>query len=634
MSRRDALTAAVQAADLPALLAEFHPDSKAKPGKAGVYFASWRGNENTPALSVNRNGGRWLWKDQATGDGGNAFDYLVGIVGMTKQEAAELLLQKAGIPSEPVDNENDFKPIPKSSYEVFLRGETARIAAMAGRGFNKRLLREYQIVPAPDNPDDALIPITSPEGVILQVKRRFAEEKKRGMKYTYEHSGYGGPAWCSSNSRQASDLYIIEGELNAIIAHAALTEAGENIGVMGVAGANNAIFDGLARGKHVFVYADDDKSGREAVDRWVSEAREEGARSVHRLPAGAMDFCDYAGAYGRSALANHLQEMRRNSRQVFGVEDRMVGRYSVRDLVRSAKRYISGEVIHSTGIEAIDKETGGIRETGLYGVAGLSSMGKSSFARRILLEEVRRGGTVRLYSPDQSPHAIYRLLASLLSDVGPKEIRTGQLSASAQRRYGDVVAARLAWTKLYQHVITEVSSRFQVSEAGNIREISKDMRRAVDQGVTMFGVDYIQMLEPEGRDTSDGVAAMQLQEVASEVGRPVITAMQLAKYKFPATRLDARPNLNDIQGAGAYHQACEMVFMVFNDNIYERKYGGPDYVPLHDPPDVSRILLRKDKEGEGELDFQAKWIARLAAFKDPQKPSLNEEQKGLLWLPS
>lgn len=629
MSRADALTTAVRMVDLPSLVGDLYPDSKAKPGTAGVYFASWRGNTNTPAFSMSRSDGKWLWKDQATGEGGNAFDFLVKIAGLAPQEAAHHLLQRTGIPDEPSDGDKAYRPLAESHAEPFQTASRVKIPAMAGRGFNGALIEQYRIVPAPDNPADALIPITNPEGVILQVKRRFHKPSK--SKYRYEHKGYGGPAWCSPNSRQASELYIIEGELNAIIAHAALVEAGEtNIGVMGVAGAENELFDGLVMGKHVFIYSDDDEAGRKALDRWSNEAREQQARSVHRLPAQPMDFCDYAGRHSRTALAALLKDMRHHSIQVYGVLDRMVGTYSVRDLIESAKRYIHGEIIHPTGISEIDEETGGIRETGLYGVGGLSSMGKSSFMRRILIEEVRRGGTVRVYSPDQSPFAIYRLLASLLCDVGPHEVRSGRLSATTLKRYGDLATARRHWQKAYQYVVTELASRFQVSEAASIREISKDMRRAVDQGVTMFGIDYIQMLEPEGRDSRDGLAAHQLQEVASEVGRPVIVAMQLAKYKFPPTRVDPTPMLTDIQGAGAYHQACEMVFMVHNDHIYERKYAAPDWVPQHDPPNVSWVHLRKDKEGEGDKAFKALWIARLAAFKDPTRPGLEDEIKGFL----
>lgn len=635
-SRGDALTAAVRAVDLPALMAEFFPESHAKPGTTGVYFASWRGNENTPAVSVNRRDQVWLWSDKATGDGGNAFDFLVKVVGMERQEAAEYLLAKAGLPSAGGahdDGRPSYRPIPEAAYKAFGNAVPVPITAIRGRGFNKRLLAKYRIIPAPDHPDDALIPITNPDGVVIQVKRRYGKPRGKDGKerYRYEHSGYGAPPWCSEGSRNYGTLFIIEGELNAIIAHAALEEAGEvGFGVMGVAGAESALFDGLCNGKHVIIYTDDDEAGARAAERWSDEARRQGARSVHRLEPQEEDFCDYAGRAGRSALALLITELRQRAKQVYGAMDRMVGAYSVKQLTESAKRYIHGHVIHSTGITAIDKETGGIREAGVFGVGGLSSMGKSAFMRRIFIEHVRNGGIVRLYSPDQSPHAIYRLLASLLSGVGIQEARQAALSELTLALYGDPTAAIRAWEEAYQHVILDLSQRFQVSEESSIREISKDMERAVDQGVTMFGVDFIQLLEPESDKERDGQAAKELQKIAMALGRPVVAGMQLAKYKFPTTRKVGLPVLSDIEGSGAYVQSSEMIFLVFNEEIYMRKYAGMDYSPLGDAPGYARIIVAKDKEGEGDMTFGATWVARLAAFKDPRVTKLEDERRGLM----
>lgn len=635
MSRSDALDAAIDATDLPALIAELYPDSRAKPGTTDVIFASWRGNTNSPAVSVNRKGRRWLWSDKASGEGGNAFHFLTGPGNLTPQEAAHALMERAGIAHESPDEEPAaprFRAIPQDAYGALSAShERPPPASMKGRGFTASMLLAYGIVAAEDAPNDALIPITSPDGVVLQVKRRLAQATDKG-KYRYEHSGYGGPPWCSVGSRDAQEIYIVEGELNAIIAHAALTQAGEvGFGVMGIAGSDNALYDGLCQGKHVFIYSDDDKAGAKARDKWAAKAREDGARSVHVLPGQAADFCDYAGTHGRPALAELIKDLRRSAKQVFGAMDRMVGAYSVRDLAESAKRYISGKIINPTGIHSIDVETGGIREAGVFGVGGLSSMGKSAFMRRILVEHVRKGGTVRVYSPDQSPQAIYRLLASMLSGVGPREVRTRELLAPTLHLYhDDPDAAVKGWQQAYEHVILNLAPRFQISEESELREISKDMERAVDQGVTMFGVDFLQLLEPEGRDTKDGVAAKQLQKVSMSLGKPVVAAIQLAKYKFPVGRHSGIPVLTDIEGSGAYMQSCEMIFMVYNERIYRAKYAGADYDAIGDEPGHARIYLRKDKEGGGDMEFQCAWVPHLVTFKDYSRMRLAEEREGLM----
>ncbi len=632
----DELTAAIAAKDLSKLIAAHYPDSRVDVGKPGVYFASWRGNTNTPALSLSKKQGVWLWHDMATGEGGNAFDFMVNIMGMGRQEAAIGLLSEAGYrPGEPREGGSASKsrPLPPEAVTAFSQPEIVPIAAMKGRGFNKRMLETYRIIPAPDRPDDALIPITSPEGVILQVKRRIHNAQKG--KYRYEHEGYGGPPWCSPGSRKPNVLYVIEGELNAIVAHASLLEAGERIGVMGVAGAKNSLYEGLCMGKSVFIYADDDKAGKEAMDAWSEEARKQGARSVHRLPPLPMDFCDYAAQHGREALAAKLREMHHFSIQVFGAMDRMVGSYTVRELAKSAARYISGEVINPLGIGAIDYETGGMGESGVIAIGALPSIGKSALLRKALLEHVRMGGTTRLYSPDQSTHAIYRLLASLLSDVGTKEARQRNFSRAVLDRYGDPEAAIKAWKDAYEYVVMELSSRFQVSEESDLTEIGKDMERARDQGVTMFGGDYLQLFEMgassqwEG-NSEEGAVAQRFKRLTRNLGVLFVCAVQLAKYKFPMTRKSGIPFPSDIEGSGKTWQAAEMAFGIYNDSIYGRMYAGPDTDLIGDPPDIARLYLWKHKEGDPGLEFNVLWHGRIAAFKDPKRPKLEHEREGLM----
>lgn len=623
--RHDALTEAVRAVDLPALIAEHFPASQAQPGKAGVVYAAWRGNSNTPALSLSRKDGVWLWHDHATGEGGNAFDFLVKVEGLPPQDAARHLLARAGVSLD----DAGLKPVAPDIVERLAALPTGVvIPALANRGFNKAIVERYGIR---RDGDDALIPITSPEGVVMNVKRRF-NQPYRGMRYTYEVEGHGAPPWCSPDARRAPVLFIVEGELNAIIAHAALQEAGETeVGVMGMAGANTDLYPGLCRGKTVYVYADDDEAGEKAVAAWAERAHEDGAKSVHVCPPNFQDFCDHAGKEGRPGLAVLLTALFAAAEQRFGALDRMLANGSVRDYLRDAERYIQGGVIHRTGITALDRKTGGIRESGVFSVAGLSSMGKSMLLRRFLIEHVRDEGVVRLYSPDQSPRSVYRLLASLLSGVGLEEVRTGSFSDDTLRLWGDPDRARQAWREAHEHVILELSQRFQVTEEGEAKAIFDDMERAVDQGVTMFGIDYLQGIEPSDHRDRDGQVAKDLRKLAHRLRVPVVSALQLAKYKFPPSRRSGLPVGSDIEGSGGYFQDSEMVFMVYNDAIYMAKYAGPETEPTNDTPGEARLLVTKDKEGGGDETFYMRWVPRLLTYCDNLFPwDLAKEREGLM----
>jgi len=87
---------AIEATDLPALVAHHYPESGAKPGVEAAVKAVWRGDEN-PSFSLfkNKKGDTWLYRDHATGAAGNAFGFLVDILQLPKAEAAAALLGTA-----------------------------------------------------------------------------------------------------------------------------------------------------------------------------------------------------------------------------------------------------------------------------------------------------------------------------------------------------------------------------------------------------------------------------------------------------------------------------------------------------------------------------------------------------------
>ena len=381
----------------------------------------------------------------------------------------------------------------------------------------------------------------------------------------------------------------------------------------------------------MFIYADDDKPGNEAKDTWAQKARDEGARSVLVCPAYELDFCDYAGARGRPDLAIHIAQLTADAEQRYGALDRMLANGSVGDYLAAADRFITGGVMHRTGFNNLDAETGGIRESGVFSVAALSSMGKSAVLRRILLEQVRDGGIIRLYSPDQSARTIYRLLASLLSGVGVHELRTGRMGREALALWGDPGAAHKAWSETHRFVVAELSQRFQVSEEGEAEVIFDDMERAVDQGVTMFGIDYLQGIEPRDHRDRDGMVAKELRKLSHRIGVPVISALQLAKYKYPPSRASGEPVASDIEGSGSYYQDSEMVLMLFNEHIYIQRYAGPEYQGQGDMEEEAHLFVRKDKEGAADGAFRLRWDKRLVTYYDQMYPwNLKVERAGLM----
>ncbi len=108
----DTLFRAIQLADLPALLEQYYPESRAVSGRAGRVKRVWVSDSRDFNASLKRfPDGVWHLHDFVNNVGHDAFSFLVDIVGMTKKQAAEKLLRDAGL--EQNRTRTHGKPQPK-----------------------------------------------------------------------------------------------------------------------------------------------------------------------------------------------------------------------------------------------------------------------------------------------------------------------------------------------------------------------------------------------------------------------------------------------------------------------------------------------------------------------------------------
>lgn len=105
---RDNLEQAIEQCDLPTLILERFPESATHRGAyqhatKAMLVAIWR-NEKSPSVSVAFRAGRWVWHDFGSKEGGNAFHFLTRVCGLTPAQAAQELLERAGL------GRNNHKP--------------------------------------------------------------------------------------------------------------------------------------------------------------------------------------------------------------------------------------------------------------------------------------------------------------------------------------------------------------------------------------------------------------------------------------------------------------------------------------------------------------------------------------------
>lgn len=251
---------------------------------------------------------------------GDAVDWLELEHGLTTAEAIAELRRRAGgyvpravrpvkRPAKPLRS-CAARPVPAEAVASYMR-RAARLdrlpSALEGRGFTLEDARRLHLV---RDRDDLLFTVPGPDGVVLAIKRRYAQHSLRtsharprgDQRYTYELPGHGTPAWCSPKMLEHSELLIVEGELNGMACYLARPD----LAVMGTAGAGGGLHLEALRGCTVYIYADGDTAGDEARREWARAAHGAGAAKVYVLEPWEADACDLAGTLGRDELRRRL----------------------------------------------------------------------------------------------------------------------------------------------------------------------------------------------------------------------------------------------------------------------------------------------------------------------------------------
>lgn len=96
----DSLTEAVNAVDLPGMIADLYPDSGARANTPGTYKATWRDEEVASCSVFRGDHGAWMYRDHGAASAGNSYDFLIKEHGLSPAQAAEEVKRRAGAARE------------------------------------------------------------------------------------------------------------------------------------------------------------------------------------------------------------------------------------------------------------------------------------------------------------------------------------------------------------------------------------------------------------------------------------------------------------------------------------------------------------------------------------------------------
>jgi len=239
----------------------------------------------------------------------------------------------------------------------------------------------------------------------------------------------------------------------------------------------------------------------------------------------------------------------------------------------------------ATGFDEFDQMTSGMQRSDLIIVAGRPSMGKTTFAMNIAEHvALTQDEPVAVFSMEMPGSQLAMRMIASLGRVELQKLRTGQLEDADWPRITSSIS-----------LLTQKSNLFvDDTPALNSAELRARARRLKrEHGLSMIVIDYLQLMQGNGRGSSMESRASEISEIsrnlkalAKELNVPVVALSQLNRSL--EQRTDKRPVMSDLRESGAIEQDADVIVFIYRDEVYD---------PESKAKGSAEILIRKQRNG-------------------------------------
>lgn len=262
----------------------------------------------------------------------------------------------------------------------------------------------------------------------------------------------------------------------------------------------------------------------------------------------------------------------------------------IKDSEKAAKNE-SGLTGVPSGLNTVDKVTGGWQKSDLVILAARPGMGKTAFilsiARNASMDFKK---PVAIFSLEMSKEQLVLRLISGEIEVPSEQIRRGHLE-----NY------HLEQAKYRRKEIEKTPLYIDDTPSLSILEFRAKARRMVkEHKIELIIIDYLQLMvagkEFKGnREGEISYISRNLKAIAKELEVPIIALSQLSREV--EKRTDKRPMLSDLRESGAIEQDADMVMF-----IYRPEYYGIEQTEQGESTrGVAEILFAKNRNGQLDI---------------------------------
>lgn len=269
-----------------------------------------------------------------------------------------------------------------------------------------------------------------------------------------------------------------------------------------------------------------------------------------------------------------------------------------------------GEIPHVlTGFTALDDFLGGLQRSDLVVLAARPSRGKTSLALNIARNAaINQKACIALFSLEMSREAVVQRCLAGESGVDSRRVRLGRFSEQDEVKIMEASG-----------ILSEAPIYIDDSPQLRIVDIrSKARRLHFERGIDLIIVDYLQLIQGDGRNETR-VQEMtkitgSLKMLSRELNVPVLAISQLSRaVEWRASHV---PQLADLRESGSIEQDADVVVFIYRDDMC---YSAEEWSKLHDiekepyPRGIADIIIAKHRNGPlGQVKLR--FMSRIAKF--------------------
>jgi len=270
-----------------------------------------------------------------------------------------------------------------------------------------------------------------------------------------------------------------------------------------------------------------------------------------------------------------------------------------------------------SGFTGLDELLGGFQRSDLIIVGGRPSMGKTSLVLNIARNTaVEQGACVALFSLEMARDSLVWRLLSSESGVNLSRIRLGLHAEEEEKRIMEATG-KLSETSIY------------VDDTPQLRVVemrSKARRLHFEHGIDLIIIDYMQLMEGDGRMENRvqeiSYISRSLKGLARELDVPVLAVSQLSRaLEFRASHI---PQLSDLRESGSIEQDADVVLFVNRDELhFPTREAWEDAHPGEQYPPPADIIVAKHRNGPiGQINLH--FVPKTTRFENigSEEPSL------------